>query len=426
MNSPLSWFTPRGYLHFDIPVEQLTVEKIVTNPQTVAKYPFYPFIGFEVKSKKIAYDLDNKHIYEKDKIRPIAYAAHLDSHIYSYYCQMLSDLYEGRLSRANLTNNVLAFRKLHKGNIEFARDVFKEINKSGNCHVIALDIQKFFDKIDHEILKKEWCELISQPRLPQDHFAVFKSLTQHRKVDRRELFKKFGLSLRNPHKQARKYRICDSVEFRKHLQGTDLIQKNIEKFGIPQGSPISALLSNVYLFDFDNLIAADVSKVGGSYFRYCDDIFIIISDNPNYFIDLATNTLKSFKLDINLKKKEIRQFHKNGVTQSCDKPVQYLGFIFDGQKILLRSATLARFSARMKKAVRVAKASMRKLNLIRIKRGELPQKLYRKKLYDKFSYLGKRNFISYGYRAAKIMDSSAIRKQLKPLWPRLQKEIGDI
>ena len=104
---------------------------------------------------------------------------------------------------------------------------------------------------------------------------------------------------------------------------------------------------------------------------------------------------------------------------------KYLGFIFDGQKILLRSAALARFSARMKKAVRVGKASMRKLNLVRAKRGEAPQKMYRKKLYEKFSYIGKRNFISYGLRAAEIMDSDAIRKQLKPFWPRLLKEIGD-
>lgn len=423
MESPLSWFTPRTYLHFDIPLPELPVKEFVSDPARVAKYSFYPFISFDVKSRKVIYDSDKKHIFLKNKVRPIAYAAHLDSHIYSYYSLILSDLYEEQLRKTNLAKNVLAFRKLHKGNIEFANEVFKEISKFGNCHVIALDIEQFFVKIDHEILKQVWCNLISQQRLPSDHFAVFKSITNHHKVDRRELFKKFNLSIRNPYKQGKKYRICEPDEFREHVRG--LVQPNIYQFGIPQGSPISALLSNMYLLDFDRLIAADVYKAGGSYFRYCDDIFIIVPDDPNYYVGLATSTLKSYKLDINLKKKEVRHFYKNGLKQLCDKPIQYLGFIFDGQKVLLRSAALAKFSIRMKKAVHVAKASMRKLNLIRAKRGEAPQKIYRKKLYEKFSYLGKRNFVSYGYRAAKIMDSDAIRKQLKPLWPRLQKEIGE-
>lgn len=422
MDTLISWFTPRTYLHFDLPLPESPVKQFVIAPENVGRYAFFPFISFDVKSRKVAYDSEKNHIFLKNKVRPIAYAAHMDSHIYSYYSSMLSCLYEDRLRVTNLSNNVLAFRKLHKGNIEFADEVFKEIRKFGNCHVVALDIEEFFKKIHHETLRKAWCDLVNLPRLPADHFAVFKSLTQYRTVNRTKLYQTFGISLRNPYKHGCKYRICDGQEFREQVR--PLVELNPNPFGIPQGSPISALLSNIYLMKFDALIVDNVNKAGGRYFRYCDDIFIIVPENPNQLVSLTTEALKSFNLTINAKKKEIRQFFKVGSKQSCDKPIQYLGFLFDGQKVLIRPAALAKFSIRMKKAVFVAKASMHKLNLIRAKRGETPQKMYRRKLYEKFSYLGSRNFVAYGYRAASIMNSSAIRKQLKPLWPRLLKEIG--
>jgi len=424
MENPLSWFTPRGYLHFDHPCDQLFVEKFVSDPANIAKHAFYPFIGFDVHSTKIAYNKVTNTIYLKDKVRPIAYAAHLDSQIYSYYSQNLSAMYEQKLNSLGLEANVLAFRKLQKGNIEFANEVFSAIRISGNCHVIALDIEKFFDKIDHEILKKEWCKLINQRRLPEDHFRVFESLSKHTKVNRYELFKKFNLSFHNPHKDRRMKRICNIVEFRKEVREAGLIKVNEQKYGIPQGSPISAFLSNLYLLDFDNLIVSEVSKVGGKYFRYCDDIFIIVPNDPDHYVNLAIDGIKKLGLTINESKKEIRKFYITPDGQRCDRPVQYLGFVFDGQKIVLRSASLARFSAKMKKGVWIAKSSMHKINAARAKRGQEPRKIYRKKIYERYSYIGKHNFISYGLKAAKTMDSDAIRKQLKPLWSRLQKEIN--
>jgi hypothetical protein len=51
--------------------------------------------------------------------------------------------------------------------------------------------------------------------------------------------------------------------------------------------------------------------------------------------------------------------------------------------------------------------------------------MFLKKLYKQYSYLGRRNFISYGYRAARIMDSPSINKQLKPHWNRLRERISD-
>ncbi len=57
----------------------------------------------------------------------------------------------------------------------------------------------------------------------------------------------------------------DTIQF----NGTEI------KKGIPQGSPISAILSNIYMIDFDVKMKEFISKVNGKYYRYCDDILCI-------------------------------------------------------------------------------------------------------------------------------------------------------
>ncbi|TOP03304.1 hypothetical protein CGH26_24285, partial [Vibrio parahaemolyticus] len=100
-------------------------------------------------------------------------------------------------------------------------------------------------------------------------------------------------------------------------------------------------------------------------------------------------------------------------------------FLFDGHSIFLRSTALARYSEKMKGGVKLAKKTMEKENRIRKSKGEPEQdQLYKRKLHRLYSYRGRRNFLSYGYRAAKIMNSKNIKRQLKPLWQRLQDEIS--
>jgi len=78
----------------------------------------------------------------------------------------------------------------------------------------------------------------------------------------------------------------------------------------------------------------------------------------------------------------------------------------------------------MRRGIRLAKKTKIKRNRIKIFLGKLPKKLYKRKIYERYSHLGNRNFIRYGLKAAKIMNSTAIKKQLKPLWSRLQEEIN--
>src|SRR5690606_17089470 len=127
-----AWYKKRGYLHFDAPIGAARAAKLVRNTKAVSKHAFYPLLRYEVISKKLRRSADGK-LKPEPKIRPISYAAHADSQIYSFYANQLAEAYERKLASLELSECVLAFRKLRKSNIEFARDAFTEISNMGRC-----------------------------------------------------------------------------------------------------------------------------------------------------------------------------------------------------------------------------------------------------------------------------------------------------
>lgn len=416
------WYKPRRYLHFDSPIGLKSATKIVQDSSKVSCHSFYPLIRYELESSKIKRDKTTGKLITKQKLRPIAFAAHLDSHIYSYYAGLLSSKYEDFLDKQMLSDSVLAFRKLEKSNIEFAKIAFDEITKIGNCSVIALDITGFFDNLNHKLLKSSWEKLLNLSRLPDDHYALFKSLTKFSTVQRDDVYTALDISLHNPRKDKRT-RLCSAEEFRNRIRAANLIRTNQNPRGIPQGTPISALLSNIYLTEFDLEIKKEIDKEGGKYMRYCDDMLLIVPRHKkDYFETYVTKKITEYELSINSDKTEVRDFINSYGVLSSNKPLQYLGFTFDGKQVLLRSSALARYSEKAKRGVRFAKATMIKRNKIKRMRGQSARELYRRKIYENYSHLGSRNFIRYGFRAAEAFKSIAIRKQLKPLWGRLLEE----
>ncbi|WP_305821604.1 antiviral reverse transcriptase Drt2 [Massilia brevitalea] len=423
--SKRSWYRRRGYPHFDHPISYGDAKRIVKDPNQVARHSFYPFVEFSLQTFKLKKDPVTSKLKRVGKTRPIAYASHVDSHIYSYYSLKLAKQYEKTISHYGLGEAVLAFRALGKNNIEFAANAFDVIRGHGDCYVLAFDISGFFDNLDHQILKQMWARVLNVPSLPVDHYSVYKSLANFAKVELSALYKLFGYSLNN--KNTVPKRLCSAKEFRDVVRSANnLVTVNGSKKGIPQGSPLSALLSNIYMLEFDIALNEFVKSRGGHYFRYCDDILVILPPEAGEAEEnFVLSEISKLKLNVNPDKTDRVRFSCSASGEILgSKALQYLGFLFDGKKVFLRSASLARYLQKMRRGVRVAKATMEKRNEARHARGDATTTLFKKTLYKRYSHIGRRNFLTYGYSAAQTMKSEAIRRQLRVLWGRLQDEIN--
>ena len=395
--SPPFRFKKRTYLHFDLPVSRDSAERLSCDPEKVARHPFYPFLGYTSIIEKITRD-ENGQIVKKQKPREIKIAAHRDAAIYSRYSDLLAPAYEAELEARGLTQVVTAFRSLPTGgtNIDFAGQVFRYIDTHRPCVALAFDLEKFFDTLDHELLKEQWSRLLTVNRLPADHFAVFRSLTRFSWVNRDDAFEKLGISPNNPKANHRR-RVCAPANFREEIREAGLLRPNPDPGkGIPQGSPISALLSNIYMLDFDQTVNDGITAMGGYYRRYCDDIMVVVpSEQQQAAEQLVLAAVTASKVRTNADKTDRVAFPPGeGVEATQPGPnsgfsghLQYLGFTYDGTRTLIRPGSLARYYGKMRAGVSLAKQTQRKHNKRELAKGLPKSPLKTRKLYLQYSYL---------------------------------------
>ena len=138
---------------------------------------------------------------------------------------------------------------------------------------------------------------------------------------------------------------------------------NLRNFGIPQGASISSTLANLYLINFDKKINDFISSKNGIYRRYSDDMIVVCQYSDIKEIDkLFYEEIKNHQLEIHSQKTQkfiferqkdkmkCRQLFENN-TINWSRNLIYLGFEYDGEKILLKSASLARFYRKMKRSI---------------------------------------------------------------------------
>lgn len=373
--------TLKQYAHFDAPLSKKELRRLCNSPLAVAKNPFFPFLRFEQSWQPY-----RKLPRPSRKERIIRYASHRDASIYSKYRWDLSELYEAQVSVEGLSANILAYRCVlgvtgkGKSNIDFALDAINKVRAYEDCYVIALDISKFFDSIPHLKLKLTWEGLIDSS-LPPDHQAVFNSLTRFSEVSRDEALVRLGyaswkyygierkLVYLTPKKKIPK-RLCDMPTFRERILGeggsfANLRITNKSGIGIPQGAPASDLLANAYLLSLDIKIKNMVLEFNGEYFRYSDDLMIIIPNKLGIdytsIVDFVKDGLALKGLKLSEKKTSVHRYKKVGdgheyaLLQGRGRNgYEYLGFRFDGKNIYIRDGTISGLHRRLSTAARGA------------------------------------------------------------------------
>lgn len=404
----------KKYAHFDKKMSINKAKQLLKNEETIKKHGFYPFIHFQIKSKKLE-KINNKiYAVKEPKIRDIYYSAHMDRYIYQHYAYLIGKKYNEYAKSIGIDECSLAYR-IEKGkcNIDFSYTAFNFIKKK-DCIVIIGDFTHFFDNLNHKALKERLEKVINE-KLDNQLYKVYKSITKFRYVNIEDIYN--YLTERNGKRSEKYYlrklsQIMTTEEFRSFIKsknnktGLNNLNINDKNYGIVQGSPLSGLFANIYMIEFDKNMNNLAKEYNGLYLRYSDDFIIVLENMCIKNIKDVYEKIQKFvteAVQIELKQEKTNIYSYVGNTIKCvnkevldvenkNNIISFLGFTFDGENIMLRNKTLTKYYYKLYRTVK------------RYKKDD--SKISKKKIYDKFSTQGvgqkKGNFISYVKRSEKV------------------------
>lgn len=428
----------KKYAHFDRKISLDKAWPYISNPDKVKHHGFYSFIHYTQEFTKYS------HGIATTKTRELCYSAHIDRYIFSYYGFLINQKYNDRVIKDQINEVAIAYRNnLKRNNIHFAKQAIDFIRSLDSCYIILGDFKSFFDNLDHKYLKRMLCDLLEVDKLPEDYYAVFKNITKYSKWELTDILSHY--KLKNCKKDISKLNdkeIIFSINEYRNLRKNDIkkvrARKNEDPFGIPQGSAISAVLSNVYMLEADKKLNEFVKVNKGLYMRYSDDIIIVFPKKTEETFkdqyDTVMEILHSIK-GVELEKNKTQVFeYDNTELHSCNELVMkdvpnglnqlhYLGFTFDGKEVIIRDKTTSKYYYRMyRKLKTIVKCKGITKNENHISNREVYEKYSIKGaclVRDTSNKKGKGNFISYVRRAQKIwgpnepIDRSTKRHMLK-------------
>lgn len=430
VKSQRPWLRRRGYAHFDFRPSESKVEAVVSDPAAIARHSFLPLLEKDLRSKRWVQKDGGSSRRLEEKVRVIRYASHMDAAIYSYYAHSLGAIYERYLKGIGAAESVIAYRKLSgRSNVDFALEAFREIQKRGECAVLAVDVKSFFDRIPHTGMKGALKSVLGVPTLTPDWYAVFKNITRYSSVSRAKLRGVLGRDI--PRRWRPSTRVCTPKELRDNREQLLSGSPNRTGVGIPQGTPASAVFSNVFMAHFDGEVAANAGQLGWYYRRYCDDILIVADrDQMQSIEDSVSRLLGAIGLEVNTLKTQRYLCRGKSVFVAGDDwavkagggRIDYLGMQFDGALVGLRESTLRMHQDRMQGAVKGVVARFKATGEWR-----------KRKLFARHSHLGVHcttsnparspmNFVGYGLRAkskASASHSWKFDKRVGQMWGEL-------
>lgn len=217
----------------------------------------------------------------------------LDRFIQQAMLQVLQEIWEPKFS-----DNSYGFRpgrSAHQAVSQAQRYI-----RRGYRWVVDIDLEKFFDRVNHDLLM---CKLRTE-------------------ISDRRVLRLINLYLRSG------VLICDSLH--ETPEGT------------PQGGPLSPLLANVLLDSLDR----ELEKRGHRFVRYADDANIYVRSRRS-----AYRVLKSLSRFLSMRLKLRVNVEKSAVGRPWER--QFLGFTFSTRlKRCLSEKSLKRFKSRVRELTR--------------------------------------------------------------------------
>lgn len=478
----LEWLKCKRYMHLDLPLEGKEVYRIISyvkNSNAVSKHAFLPLIRRTLISYPYRKDEKTGERKCKAKKRLLTYASHEDSAIFAYYAYNLQKKYESYLVQNNLSDVVTAYRKIpcekregNKCSIDFANDVFRCIKEKlaveKSLAVITFDIKSFFNNLDHKLLKRNWGRILGEEQLPSDEYAVYKNVVHYSYVDDLAVFKlmKNNIVCRKKNGDKIERKVKNKAFLRDKGALAYCLKRNISQIrkngliktkskdsepnkGIPQGLPISSVLANLYMMDFDLDVNHKLFEIGAVYRRYSDDIIVVCPKDKGEELKLwIQNKIKEVGLEIQDRKTNLYFFTREGDKIKCEhstdgtcKKLEYLGFSFDGNSIMLKNSSVGKFYYKMHKTL------FRAIHYASHMNNSTRGKIFEHRLISRFTYAGSHphqiykrsadgksfytmngmktygNYLTYVSKASAIMEEPKIKRQLRRCTSKLSKSI---
>lgn len=212
----------------------------------------------------------------------------IDRVIQQAILQVLSPIFEPEFSESS-------FGCRPKRSAHGAIRQVKTFVKAGYRYAVDLDLEKFFDTVNHDVLMSRIA----------------------RKVTDKVLLRLIGRYLRA------------GVMVGSSFEPTEL--------GTPQGSPLSPLLSNILLNDLDKVLETRRHRFA----RYVDDLVILVKSRRaghRVMAKISRYLTQTLKLKVNREKSRVVNIEK----------LKFLGFTFRGIRIFATSQALDDFKHRLK------------------------------------------------------------------------------
>jgi RNA-directed DNA polymerase len=221
--------------------------------------------------------------------RPLGIPIVLDRLIQQAIAQVLSPIFDPDFS--NRSYGFRPGRSAHDAVFQ-VREYIREKKRIA----VDMDLSKFFDTVNHDVLMHR----------------------VSRKVHDKRVLRLIG----------------------KYLRGGVVVNGRLGKTpqGVPQGGPLSPLLSNILLDDLDK----ELESRGHSFARYADDFVILVksrSAGERVMRSVRKYLERKLKLQVNEKKSHVRK------TDETD----FLGFAFKRTKICWSDASFREFKRRVKR-----------------------------------------------------------------------------